>query len=268
MKNIFIAAIICAALIVTGCGGDKTNSNSTSTKHEQIVVVGIDDEFPPMAFRDDSGRIVGFDIDLAKEAARRMGVEFEFKPIVWSDKEQEITSGNIDMIWNGLDITPERKEYMIFSKPYIDDRQILLVRKGNDKDIQTEGDLTGKIVGAQVGSTAETYVNESPYLKDSFAKFVTYDNLKDGLELLSNGDIDALIVSEISGRYEAINHRDKFETVSVMIGPAGEIGIGFGKKNVELRDKVQKVFDEMVHDGTAKKISEKWFDSDLIKYIK
>ena len=268
MKNIFIAAIICAALLVTGCGGDKADSNSTSAKYDRTIIVGIDDEFPPMAFRDAGGNIVGFDIDLAKEAARRMGVEFEFKPIVWSNKEHEITSGNIDMIWNGLDITPEREEYMIFSKPYIDDRQIVLVRSGNDKDIHAEGDLTGKIVGAQAGSSAETYVNESPYLKDSLAEFVPYDNLKDGLELLSNGDIDALIVSEISGRYEVIKNRSKFEVVEVMIGPAGEIGIGFAKNNVELRDKVQKVFDEMVHDGTAKKISERWFNADLIKYIK
>ena len=269
MKNLFIAATVLAALLMIGCGGNADDSkDTTSTKYERRVIVGIDDEFPPMAFRDGNGNIVGFDIDLAKEAARRLGVEFEFKPIVWSNKEHEITSGNIDMIWNGLDITPERKEYMIFSKPYIDDRQIIVVRKGNDKDIHSEGDLTGKIVGTQSGSTSEQHVNETPALKNSFKDFKVYLNFKDAFNALDSGEVDVLICDEIVGRYGLIRNPGKFDVLEITVGHPCEIGIAFRKNDVELRDKVQKVFDGMIKDGTAKKISVQWFQADVIKQIR
>ena len=263
MKKILLFMLM--IFLLTGCGSEKTSENVNSTKYSRIITVGMDD-FAPMGFTDDNGNIVGFDVDLAKEAAQRMGVELEFKFIDWDKKEDEITSGNVDMIWNGLDIMDEYKDYMIFSKPYMDNRQILLVKKNNPEGIHSTGDLAGKVVGTQAGSNSETYVNENKYLKDSFAAFKTYRNVKEGFEALNNGDFDALIIDEIAGRYEMSRVPDAFEAVEVTVGPVTEFGIGFRKSNVELCDKVQKVFSEMVKDGTAKKISEKWFGADLIKY--
>lgn len=263
MKKIFL--LLLTIFFVAGCSGEKISNNINSIKHSRIVTVGIDDEFAPMSFRDDRGNIVGFDIDLAKETAKRMGVEFEFKPILWDDKETEITSGNVDMIWNGLDITHERKEYMIFSRPYMYNRQILLVGKYNPKNIFSLGDLADKIVGTQAGSSSETYINEDKYLKESLADFKTYDNFKEGFAALSRGELDALVVDEIAARYEMNRTPETFETVEVTVGSVTGFGIGFKKNNIELRDKVQKAFDEMIKDGTAKKISEQWFGADLIK---
>ncbi|MBR2732703.1 MAG: transporter substrate-binding domain-containing protein, partial [Selenomonadaceae bacterium] len=137
MRKIFVAFMMLMMLLfVTGCGTSKTEK----------LVVGIDDDFPPISFRDTQGELIGFDIELAREAAKRLGVEFEFRPIDWDNKREELTSGNIDMIWDGLDITDERKEYMLFSKPYMDDRQILLVKAGDTQGIGVEEDLEGKIV--------------------------------------------------------------------------------------------------------------------------
>ena len=263
MKKIFLLLLI--IFFVAGCGGEKFSNGVNNMKHSRIVTVGVDDEFAPMSFRDEQGNLVGFDIDLAKEAARRMGVEFEFKPILWNDKEAEISSGNVDMIWNGLDIIEERKEYMIFSRPYMYNRQILLVRKDNPKNIYSLGDLAGKIVGTQAGSSSETYIDEDEYLKDNFADFKTYDNFKEGFTALSKGELDALIVDEIAARYEMNRTPDTFEAVEVTVGSVTGFGIGFRKNNTELRDKVQKAFDEMIKDGNAKKISEQWFGADLIK---
>ena len=233
MKKIFL--LLLTIFFVAGCGGEKNSNNVNSMKYSRIVTVGVDDEFAPMSFRDEQGNIVGFDIDLAKEAAKRMGVEFEFKPILWNDKEKEISSGNVDMIWNGLDIIEERKEYMIFSRPYMYNRQILLVEKNNPKGIYSLGDLK------------------------------TYDNFKEGFAALSRGELDALVVDEIAARYEMNRTPDTFEAVEVTVGSVTGFGIGFKKNNIELRDKVQKAFDEMIKDGTAKKISEQWFGADLIK---
>ena len=258
MKKLLIT--ICAVcLLLTGCGED--GNNSTGDK----LIIGIDDEFAPMGFRNEYGKIVGFDIDLAEEAARRMNVAIEFKPIDWDKKEDEITSGNVDMIWNGCDIMEEYKRYMIFSRPYMDNRQILLVRHGNDKGIKTAGDLAGKKVGTQAGSNSEDYVNADEKLRNSFAAFITYRNIKEAFRALLSEECDVLIIDEIAGRYEMIKNPDMFELVEETIGLATEIGIGFRKDNAELRDKVQATFDEMIKDGTAREISLKWFQADLIK---
>lgn len=252
MKKIFLLLMM-MMIFASGCGNEK-------------FVVGVDDEFPPMGFRNENGELVGFDIDLAKEAAARLGVEFEFKPIEWNNKRAEITGGNVDMIWNGLDITDERKEYMLFSEPYMDDRQIFLVKKGDDQNIHAEGDLENKIVGVQAGATSETYLNENDALKKLLADMKVYVKFHDGLAALQRGEINVFICDESIARYEIHTNPDAFDIVDVTTGYATEVAIGFRKDKPELRDRVQKVFDDMVKDGTAKKISERWFQADLIKY--
>ena len=94
---------------------------------ERQLIVGFDES--PLGYRNECGEIVGFEIDLASEAINRAGAKPEFKIIHWSEKEEELNSGNIDMIWNGMDITPERKEIMLFSKPYMDNRSVIVVLK-------------------------------------------------------------------------------------------------------------------------------------------
>ena len=264
MKKTF-ALIICTLVLLTGCAGEKDSHNTNSMRYKKVLVVGIDDEFAPLGFRDEQGNIVGFDVDLAKEAAKRIGVEFEFRPIDWENKEFEITSGNVDIIWNGCDIIDEYKEFMIFSKPYMDNRKIVLVKAGNEQDIYSVDDLTGKIVGTQAGSSSKAYINSDADLKNSFKEFKTYRSIKDGFAALEGGAIDAFIVDEIAARYEMINNPGKFDPVEATVGFATEFGIGFRKDDTELRDKVQRAFDDMLRDGTARKISEQWFQSDIIK---
>ena len=263
MRKIFLPLLL-LIFFVTGCVGEFDDNNGT--KHGNKYIIGLDDEYAPMGFHNEKGEIVGFDIDLAKEVAKRMGVEFEFKPIDWDNKREEILSGNVDILWNGTDITDERKEYMIFTKPYMENRQILIVPKGNPQNIHSVGNLEGKIVGTQAGSSSRDYVDANPTLKNSFKEFKTYLNFKLAFADLYNGNVDVLICDELAGRYEISNVPQRFTVVEVTIGSVCEIGIGFRKDDVELRDEVQKVFDEMIKDGTAKKISEKWFQANLIKY--
>lgn len=262
MRKIFLL-LMTLTIFLTACGGDSQDTNSM--KHAHVLVIGLDDHYPPMGFYDEHGELVGFDIDLAKEVGRRIGVTFEFRPIEWSNKRNELESGNVDILWNGTDITDERKEYMIFSRPYMDNRQILLVKRGAVDRIRTVGDLDGKVVGTQAGSSSEDYINDTPSLKNSFANFKTYKNFKDAFAELESGDVDALIVDEIVARYELSKIPPKFQVVEATVGPVCEIGIGFRKNDTELRDRVQKAFDDMIADGTAKKISEQWFQADLIK---
>ena len=260
MKKIFLPFAL-LIFLMTGCGNQGVDE-----KYNRAIVIGIDDNYAPMAFRDDKSELVGFDIDLAEETANRMDGNFVFKPIDWSKKREELLAGNIDIIWNGLDITDERKEYMIFSKPYMANRQIFLVKAGSDPGILTEGDLEDKIVGTQAGASPENYINANEELRNSLREFKTYPNFKEAFEALDGGEIDVLICGEMKARYEICKTPGKFKVIEVTVGPVWDIGIGFRKEDTALRDRVQAAFDEMVKDGTAKEISEKWFQSDLINY--
>ncbi len=266
MRKIFMAALLLVTMVFAGCGGGNEPAKTDDSSKEQTkIVIGLDDEYAPMGFKNEQNEIVGFDVDLAKEAAKRLGSEVEFKAIDWNSKEAELKSGRIDIIWNGLDITPERQQNMLFSKPYMDNRQIVFVKAGNDQGIKSEADLAGKSVGTQAGSTAETYILGKTGLKDSFKNFKTYGEYVSAFSDLENGRIDALVCDEIVGRYALSKQDGKFDALDVTIGTPTQFGIAFRKEDTELRDKVQKVFDEMVKDGTAAKISEQWFKADLIK---
>ena len=264
MKKIFFAMTLLLTMLFTGCGGDQPKDSGGADKTDlKKIVVGLDDEYPPMGFKNDKNEIVGFDVDLAKAAVKKLDMEVEFKAIDWSSKEAELKSGRVDVLWNGLDITPERKENMLFSDPYMDNRQVIFVRKGGDVNISSEAELAGKAVGTQAASTAEDYINSQEELKNSFKEFKTYGDYMSAFMELENGRMDAVVCDEIVGRYYMSKHPDTIDALDVTVGP--EFGIAFKKENTDLRDKVQKAFDEIVADGTAKKISEEWFGVDLIK---
>ena len=142
-------------------GGDfpremKTVSGDNSLQYildKGELVLGLDDSFPPMGYSDSkTGEIVGFDIDLAEEVCKRLGVKLVKQPISWDAKEIELSSKNIDVIWNGMSVTDERIENMFLSKPYIANAQVIIVAE--DSPIKTKADLKGKKVGLQKGSSA------------------------------------------------------------------------------------------------------------------
>lgn len=162
------------------------------------LIVGLDDSYPPMGFRDDQNNIVGFDIDLATEAAKRMGVAVKFQPIDWDAKEMELESGKIDCIWNGMTITDERIERMFFSKAYIANQQIIVV--SDSSGITQKSQLEGKIVGLQKGSSSLEALTADP-VNDKVKEIVQYpDNVSAFLDLKA-GRIDVFVVDSVVGRY-------------------------------------------------------------------
>ncbi len=251
-----ILLLMTVILLLTGCGAE--------TDTRETIIVGFDES--PLGYRNEQGEIVGFEIDLAREAIKRAGAKAEFKIIHWNEKEAELNSGQIDMIWNGMDITPERRKIMLFSKSYMDNRRIIVVTKGNPLGINTEGDLEGKNIGVKTGTTSELYFDSAEGSKDNVKELKKYDSDESVFAALEKGEIDAIICDEIIGRYEVVKHRNHFVVLNVTVGKTNEYGIGFRKDDNKLRDRIQAAFDSMVKDGTAKKISEKWFQADLIKY--
>ncbi len=173
-------------------------------KAKGTLILGLDDSFPPMGFRDEAGDIVGFDIDLATEVAERLGVELVLQPIDWDAKEMELSSGKIDCIWNGMTVNDERIATMFFTKPYIANEQVVIVP--GDSGIATFADLTGKTVGLQKGSSSLDALNKNEELASSLAEIVEYtDNVTAFLDLKA-GRIDAFVVDEVAGRYIMVNN--------------------------------------------------------------
>ena len=113
-----IVAVICGLMVCLSMASAKKKSSGK-------FVLGLDDSFPPLGFRDKNNEIVGYDIDLAREVASRLGLELVCQPIDWSTKEMELNTGKIDCIWNGLTLTEERKRAMACSEPYLANAQVV-----------------------------------------------------------------------------------------------------------------------------------------------
>lgn len=243
LLTIVLAMVI--AMGITAC---------TSSKDE--LVMGIDDSFPPMGFRNDKGELVGFDLDLAKEASKRMGKEIKFQPIDWSSKELELSSKKIDIIWNGLTITPERQEKMLFTKPYLVNKQIIVVDKS--KGINTKADLYGKEIGVQKESTAVDAVKKDTETASKIGNMVEYGQNILAFQDLKIGRISAVVVDEVVAKYYLANTETNFTILEEDFG-GEEYGVGVRLGDTELANAIQSALDDMEKDGTTANIKKEWF---------
>jgi len=259
-----VFALTMALGLLAGCGGQKKQAAAPAAKEApKKIVVGLDDSFPPMGFKDKDNKIVGFDIDMAKEASKRLGIPVEFKPIDWSSKEAELKSGRIDCIWNGLNITEDRKKNMLFSEPYMECKQLIFVQANSP--IKGQDDLKGKVIGMQSASTAEINLEKDPDFKKSLKEVKKYPDCINAMMDLEAGRVEAIITDEIVGRYYMNQKPGKFICLDAKpVGPIGYFGIAFRKDDTALRDKVQKVLNEMKKDGTSAKISQQWFKANIM----
>lgn len=261
LRSVIIYGIIAVmALSIAGC-----NNKSQDAMDKETLIIGFDDTFVPMGFKDNNGEIVGFDIDLAKEVSKRIGKQVTFQPIDWSMKESELNSGKIDLIWNGYSITKERKEKVNFTNPYLENRQVIITLV-NSK-INSKVDLKGMNVGAQNQSSAVDAINKEEELLKTFkdGKVYTFETNNEALMDLEAKRIDAVVADEILARYY-INKKGegKYKILNDDFGDES-YGVGIRKGDEELLEKLNEAFEDIKKDGTAKKVSDKWFGKDIIK---
>lgn len=264
---VLCTALFILSLLLFGCASD--NSNSTGDQSWEDIqkrgyfILGLDDAFPPMGFKDANGEIVGLDIDMAKAVAKKLGVEVRFQPVSWDGVVMELNNKNIDVIWNGFTITDARKQKVDFTNPYLANRQILVVRKG--AAITSKEELAGKTVGLQAGSSSmvalEQDLDTYELIKDNLIEFATNDEV---LLDLKNGGLDAAIVDEVVGRYYISQRPDTYEVLSEDFGEE-EYGVAVRKGETAFLNKLNDALAQLKSEGISAEISKKWFDADIVK---
>jgi len=268
MKNkvsLLIVALVAGALFAACSKKEEAAAPApapVAAPAAAAIVVGLDDNFPPMGFRDEKNDLVGFDIDLAAEAGKRLGVEVKFKPIDWNAKEAELNGKRVDVLWNGLTITEERKANILFTKPYLENRQIIVVLEKSP--IKTKANLKGKVVGVQDGSSAIEAVEKDKATAKSLKELKKFADNVAALMDVSTGRLDALVVDEVVGRYYTAKKPGEYRVLDENFGTE-DYGVGTRKDDTDLMTKLQKAMDDMKQDGTAAAISTKWFGKDIVK---
>lgn len=282
MKKL-ICAVLAGALMlsVSGCGLVSNKSSGTSSgsaadssweqvKSAKQLVVGFDKAFPPMGYVDTkTGNTVGFDIDMATEACKRLNIKVKFQPIDWDSKTAELNNGNVDCLWNGFSKTKERAKQFNLSIPYMKNNQIILVKTGSS--YKGLASLAGKTVGVQSDSSAETALNSSKNaaFKKSLKEVVKIDDYSKAILEIQNGTIDAIAIDEVVARYYLTNNPGAYAVLQDTDGKDISLAVedyvvGFRKNDNTLKKKIEGTLQEMAKDGTAQKISQKWFGKDVI----
>ncbi len=267
--SVLLVLVLIMSIFAVGCGGNAAKEEpapdaDTSLEDLQAkgtMIVGIDDQFPPMGFVGDDGEITGFDVELAKLVAEKLGVEAVIQPIDWSAKEMELNSGNIDVVWNGYTITAERIKKVEFSKPYLNNEQVLVV--ANDSAYQTKADLEGKVVGAQVESAGLDALKADPELSAAVADIPEYDDYLMALLDLDTSRLDAVAIDKILIGYTMSQTPGKYRVLDESLSDE-YYGIGCAKGAVALREAIDKALDELYEDGSIEALSVKWFGENIV----
>lgn len=276
-KLIAVMALVPAML--AGCGNSSSTADETTTAADTDAaavteeatgednslqkvldsgefILGLDATFKPMGYTNENDEIVGFDIDCAEEVCARLGVKLVKQPIDWDTKEQDLDSGKIDCIWNGMSINASRQEVMNLSEPYMKNEMVFVVTAGSA--IASQADLDGKTVAVQSGSTAQEILENA-------SLNITENALATNVECLQQLElnlVDAVFMDSVVANYEIKESGKDYVLLSDGLEEE-EYAIGFRKNDQALRDKVQQTLSEMKADGKLGEISEKWFGSDI-----
>lgn len=255
-----VLVLSASAMLLTGCGDDSADDAAKET-----LVVGLDDTFAPMGFRDEAGELVGFDIDLATAVAEEMGMDVEFKPIDWNAKEMELKAGTIDCVWNGMSVTPERRESMALSNKYLNNKIVLMSLADSDVDVTDPKQLADLKLGTQADSAALEMLKaneEYDSFKDNIDEYKTYDI---AIMDLKAGRIDVVVIDQVLGEYTNNNLGGEMKECTYSLGDDYYV-IGFAKENTELRDKVNEAIQAVIDNGKAAEVSNTWFGRDIVVF--
>jgi ABC-type amino acid transport substrate-binding protein len=252
-----LAVLLAAVLVAAGCGDDDSSSSSSTDLgliQAGKLRVGSDIPYSPFEFGREPD-YQGFDVDVVNEVAKRLDLTAQFVKTPFDPIFRNLAQGRFDMVASAATITPEREKTVDFSVPYFPADQSLMVKRGSD--IKSTDDLTGKRIGAQLGTTGADYAKT----KVKGAQAVrTYDLVDDAFKALETGQVDAVINDFPVSKYAERSKPDL--QVVQRISTGEEYGLGFNKDDTKLREEVNKALNKMKDDGTYTKIYKKWFQED------
>ena len=260
-RKVWMSLISLGLLMMSGCQAKTTAQQDSYSTLEQRgkVVVGIDDTFAPMGFRDENNELTGYDIDMARAVSEKLGLTFEFQTIDWSMKETELNAGNIDLIWNGYSITETRRQQVAFSEPYLENRQLIITLA--DSAIETKDDLAGQSVAVQKESSALEAVMAEAELAAKLKNGAPeeFDTNIDCFMDLEAGRSQAIVVDEVLARY-VMKQRglDKYKVLDDNFGTE-QYAVGMRKSDATLLSKINEAMQACIADGTQAALNAKWF---------
>ena len=264
-----LITLLISILIISGCasgGKDKPRKdNWEDFQKDKKVVIGFDNTFVPMGFQNKSGKNVGFDIDLANSVFEKYGIKVEWQAINWDLKETELKNGNIDLIWNGYSKTKERESVVQFTKQYMINEQVVVVKKS--KKIKNISELKDKVLGAQNGSSGYDTFNEKPEVLKNIVKSndaTQYESFNEALIDLENDRIDALLIDKVYANYY-LKQQNKLQDFDILNAgfDSEAFAVGARKADVTLVNKVNEAFSKLYEEGKFQEISNKWFGEDV-----
>ena len=263
-----LALVGVAVMSLAGCtqlASNPTVDNWDKYQQQKSITVGFDNTFVPMGFEEKNGDYAGFDIELAKYVSKKLGITVHFQPIDWDMKETELQNGTIDAIWNGYSATDERREKVAFTIPYMQNTQILVVKKTSG--IHSVEDMTGKVLGAQNGSSGMLDFEEHPEVLKNRVKggdADQYQSVNEAIIDLKNDRIDALLIDRVYADYYLTTEgiADEYDTI-----PSGfeseSFAVGVRPADKKLLEALNQAFKELYQEGIFQQISQKWFGEDV-----
>lgn len=263
-----LALVGVTVMTLAGCtqlASNPTVDNWDKYQQQKSITVGFDNTFVPMGFEEKNGNYSGFDIELAKYVSKKLGITVHFQPIDWDMKETELQNGTIDAIWNGYSATDERREKVAFTIPYMQNTQILVVKKTSG--IHSVEDMTGKVLGAQNGSSGMLDFEEHPEVLKNRVKggdADQYQSVNEAIIDLKNDRIDALLIDRVYADYYLTTEgiADEYDTI-----PSGfeseSFAVGVRPADKKLLEALNQAFKELYQEGIFQQISKKWFGEDV-----
>lgn len=247
-SSVFVAVILLVlASLVTACGSVSSGK----------LKIAIDATYPPMEFMDKDGKTpVGFDVDLGKAIAKKLGKEAEFVVTDWDGILTGLTGKRYDLIISSMNITEERQKEVDFVE-YVKMSQVFVSKKG--LNVKSEQDLPGKIVAVQAETTSHEWVDSIKKDKVKDIKEVrSFKGATEAFQEVKNGRADVIVIDEPVGLYYAKLDAATFTVTGRALDPE-PVGIAIRKEDTALKSSVEKAVADLKADGTFKKLSEQWF---------
>jgi cystine transport system substrate-binding protein len=250
------AAVVAGAIQALAAIPVHAGENFDAIKSAGVIKIGTEGTYAPFTYHDDTGKLVGFDVEIGEAVAERLGVKAEFVEGKWDGLIAGLDAKRYDVVINQVGITEERKAKYDFSQPYVASKAALIVREDN-ADITEFAHLSGKKAAQSLTS------NYGKMAQEAGAEIVATDGFDQSIALVVQGRADATLNDSLS----FFDFKKKQPNAPVKIvatqGDASESGILIRKGDAELVNAINKALDEIKSDGTYQKISEKYFGEDV-----